>query len=134
MSPAGSSGSLAGSGTSPAAGGNSQESDTSEGAVSGEHVLQCTNVAKNMSWELSRTAACKGPLHTLPAHNVLMVRAAGKARAPLRAGYLGHLTLVANRMAGAAGRRRTVKRFLDGSDAWTTFSEGALKVPRCCCW
>ena len=54
--------------------------------------------------------------------------AAGKERPPLRAGYLGHLTLVANRMIGAAGRRRTVKRFLDDSSAWAAFVDGALKV------
>jgi hypothetical protein len=31
-------------------------------------------------------------------------------------------------MIGAAGRRRTVKRFLDDSDAWAAFVDGALKV------
>jgi hypothetical protein len=33
-------------------------------------------------------------------------------------------------MIGAAGRRRTVKRFLDDSDAWAAFVDGALKVCR----
>lgn len=54
--------------------------------------------------------------------------AAAKERAPLRAGYLGHLTLVANRMIGAAGRRRTVKRFLEDSETWAAFLDGVLKV------
>ena len=57
--------------------------------------------------------------------------AAPKDPAPLRAGYLGHLTLVANRMAGAAGRRRAVCAYLDDSEAWHAFAEGTLQV---CSW
>lgn len=75
-------------------------------------------------------ARCTEWCQKLPPTVVRLPSTAARERAPLRAGYLGHLTLVANRMIGAAGRRRTVKRFLDESDTWSAFLDGALKV-RC---
>lgn len=49
-------------------------------------------------------------------------------RPPLRAGYLGHLTLVANRMEGAAGRRLAVRDFLEASPEWQAYAAGPLQV------
>lgn len=52
-----------------------------------------------------------------------------RRREPLRAGYLGHLTLVANRMEGAAARRPAVRAFLEESEDWLKYAAGPLQVP-----
>ena len=52
-----------------------------------------------------------------------------RRREPLRAGYLGHLTLVANRMEGAAARRPAVRAFLEDSNEWLKYAAGPLQVP-----
>lgn len=54
--------------------------------------------------------------------------AGATGRPPLRAGYLGHLTLVANRMEGAAGRRPAVRVFLEASPEWQAYAAGPLQV------
>lgn len=42
--------------------------------------------------------------------------------------YLGHMTLIANQMGLIAGRRKTLRAFLESSAAWKEYSETYLKV------
>ena len=64
------------------------------------------------------------------------VRRAGK-RAQLRAGYAGHLTIIANQLAAAAARRPAVHAVLKAHAAWQSYvvhelgprNEARLTVP-----
>lgn len=49
-----------------------------------------------------------------------------RERAPLRAGYMGHLTEIANSLQAVAARRPAVARTLCSNAAWTDFAFGPL--------
>ncbi len=49
-----------------------------------------------------------------------------RERPPLRAGYMGHLTDIANSLQSVAARRPTVARALCSSSTWTDFAFGPL--------
>ena len=42
--------------------------------------------------------------------------------------YMGHMTLVANRVGAASARRRVVRGYLDASAEWEEYSNGYLRV------
>ena len=49
-----------------------------------------------------------------------------RERAPLRAGYMGHLTEIANSLVSVAARRPAVAEALLHNNTWTDFAFGPL--------
>lgn len=58
------------------------------------------------------------------AHHIADV--AARERTPLRAGYMGHLTEIANSLQTVAARRPPIAHLLCASTAWTDFAFGPL--------
>lgn len=56
----------------------------------------------------------------------LLADVAGRERRPIRAGYMGHLTEIANSLQTVAARRPPVAQLLCSSTAWTQFAFGPL--------
>ena len=45
--------------------------------------------------------------------------------------YMGHMTLIANRVSAASARRRVVRGYLDASAEWEEYYNGYLRVRGC---
>jgi len=74
--------------------------------------------------------ACKlvAWLSGLPSEVTPLQRPTGPPpKGPLRAGYLGHVTQIANLIVGAAAQQQAVADTLAGDDAWRRFVGGALQ-------
>jgi SIT4 phosphatase-associated protein len=69
---------------------------------------------------------CSAPTEVTPLPNPGDERAA--ERSPLRAGYLGHLTQVANKLQSVASKRELVGKFLADSPEWLKYVEDRLKA------
>lgn len=69
---------------------------------------------------------CTAPQEVTPLPNPGDDNAA--KRASLRAGYLGHLTQVANKLVAVGSKRELVATFLAASPEWQTYAEQHLKA------